>query len=404
MFIANKKMIKNAMSMKRFIQAVVKCSIAGVLYLMVQSSAWAVLKYCVNDSSRQPGDTPHQIVVPVVGELYVGNDFTAVTYISQLNSIIFRSPGFGYHCPRIDANDYSPVALTYFSRVEHLVTPLGGPSQLGVSIVKVYPTNIPGIGVSFVFNSGEYVPRDAVSSNTWICSNSRDCTQAPAYHTFTVQLHKTGDTPSGSYFVDATSFPTFSISTGTVEFPPLDHVVTVSFSGGINVMTQTCDIANVTVELGEHEKSYFDSNTATDWVDFNIELTNCPAFIGKSQAINWNISNPDNYTMGSYSRNKFMLMLKPTTTIVNASGVVALDGTSGSASGIGVQMQYNNSTSSSSIFNRSLSIDHIITSPGSIEGLNYTIPLKARYYRTGPASLVKPGTANTAVEFVISYQ
>jgi len=83
------------------------------------------------------------------------------------------------------------------------------------------------------------------------------------------------------------------------------------------------------------------------------------------------------------------------TPINNATGVVALDsaGSSGIASGIGVQLLYNNAPVS---LGQSINIGTTV-----INGA-YNIPLQARYYQT--SSPINAGKANSSATFTLTYQ
>lgn len=85
-----------------------------------------------------------------------------------------------------------------------------------------------------------------------------------------------------------------------------------------------------------------------------------------------------------------------TTTISNPSqGVVALNSSS-TASGIGVRITDSNSLPIQ--YGNPYTLSSYLSTGG-----NYTIPLKAAYYRLGTTA-IQPGSANTSVTFTMLYQ
>lgn len=80
-------------------------------------------------------------------------------------------------------------------------------------------------------------------------------------------------------------------------------------------------------------------------------------------------------------------------TVLNASeGVLALDGGTGSATGVGVQVLFNNAPLALST----------TTNVGTVPAAGaYNIPLQARYYKS---AAITPGTANATATFTLTYQ
>lgn len=384
-----------------------KAGAAGLLFLMAQSSAWAAynISYCTSWYDRELGDPPANVTIPISGEAFMGAEFETNIYLLHSISQFINGIVKGYSCRKIVGNDLTPIPLTQHEKTEIVSAPLGYPTIRVIygRDTNVFPTNVPGIGVSFIQGGmddfslpGERIGFQAGTKN---CTDYNICSHGYAASSITIYLHRIGDIPPGSHFIDATSFPTFAVYSGALEHPPLDNFLTFSFTGGIHIVSKTCDTSNVTVELGEHEKSYFATNEGSPWVDFNIELTNCPAFLGRNYYA-WSQSTGDT-ALYSSKKNEFSYILKPTTAL-SGSTTVLLDGTPGSAEGIGVQVE---GPDGGKTFNYEYPINGIINSPSSVEGLSYNIPFKARYVRLGSnASNIKPGTANTAVEFVINYK
>ena len=131
-----------------------------------------------------------------------------------------------------------------------------------------------------------------------------------------------------------------------------------------------CTVSNVSVNLGSHAPSEFGGVGSTAAASaFMIELKNCPA-----------------------GMRRIAYQIDPATAIVPGTGnsVVTLNAGS-TATGVGVQLL------------DGAGAPLALASQQSIgdSGGSYTIPLKARYYKT--AAIVGGGSANSAMTFTITY-
>ncbi len=142
--------------------------------------------------------------------------------------------------------------------------------------------------------------------------------------------------------------------------------------GPINVIVPTCQTRNIDVPLGEVSTSKFKGiGSEAGSRDFAITLENCP---------------------GGF--NKITYRLDPVSEVIDASkGIIQLEKVSGNASGIAIRIQGRGSA-------LKFGTEQELSSYKGSKG-NYDIPLSASYYQTGP---ITPGTANTSLEFKISYQ
>ncbi|HCF1748767.1 fimbrial protein [Pseudomonas aeruginosa] len=142
--------------------------------------------------------------------------------------------------------------------------------------------------------------------------------------------------------------------------------------GPINVIVPTCQTRNIDVPLGEVSTSKFKGiGSEAGSRDFAITLENCP---------------------GGF--NKITYRLDPVSEVIDASkGIIQLEKISGNASGIAIRIQGRGSA-------LKFGTEQELSSYKGSKG-NYDIPLSASYYQTGP---ITPGTANTSLEFKISYQ
>ena len=151
-------------------------------------------------------------------------------------------------------------------------------------------------------------------------------------------------------------------------------IYTIKAGNTVSVSALTCKTPGVTVKMGD--KNYLSlfqgAGTTLAPVNFSIALNECPAGISKV----------------SYQ-------LVPNTQILDAArSVIALDADS-TAKGVGLQLLTN--------AGNPLPLKTNIQFGGySKLGGNFNIPLKAAYRQT--ESAVGPGTANSSVTFVMSYE
>jgi major type 1 subunit fimbrin (pilin) len=137
------------------------------------------------------------------------------------------------------------------------------------------------------------------------------------------------------------------------------------------VISQACVTPDVIVPMGQHLPSEL-AGGFTASVGFNISLNSCPA-----------------------GMNSIQYRIDPMTAVLNsAQSVVALDSSS-TATGVGVQLL----DGTGAVFPISTLQTFSGYNPSS--GGNYTIPMRARYYRTGT---ITPGPANTSMTITMQYQ
>ena len=261
---------------------------------------------------------------------------------------------------------------------------------------KVYNTNIPGIGIAFwfAFNNFDY-------------RFYQDSLTAASYQ-HDISFIKTGPIAAGA--IDTSTLPTISISAGQNGATSL-KVMTAKLTGTINIVSRTCITPDVLVELGTYKSSDFPAIGATSpWKDASIKLTNCPAFYGYynlnggDRYVSYSANNLGTFTRGAANVNNSLgYTLRPTGAIIDpAQGIIGLDNTAGltSAKGLGIQISTGNMAVpfSAAEFNTRLPSGLTLT---ATEGASYTIPLKARYFRTGNLS---PGKADGSIIFTIDYQ
>jgi type 1 fimbria pilin len=199
-------------------------------------------------------------------------------------------------------------------------------------------------------------------------------------------LIKTSNVLPGT--IQGSSLPTVTAyrDVGDASIPSL----ALSYSGSINIVSQTCRTPDVIVNLGTHKAFEFTGiGSFTAWTDFRINLNDCPMFHG--------IYNDAGAKVG----NSISYRIDPIGTAVNAEqGILMINKGTGdkdvSANGVGVQVATNTGTVLPLAVIRPSEIA-LNTNIGSV-----SIPLRARYVQT--SATVTPGPANASASFTIIYQ
>lgn len=237
----------------------------------------------------------------------------------------------------------------------------------------IYQTNVEGIGIKVWVGSSSNIVGNNLSTYVYWPASS-----------------------SGSFVFDKTYIQFYVIGPVSQDDGPLRLNLTVegwinnsvSTTGGmktaeikitsdIPLIIKSCETPDISVDLKKHSKSDFSSvgSTSTD-TPFNFEIKKCSK----------------DMTAVKYS-------FKPAAGInlVNSGGsdqhITLRSGST--ASGVGIQVLYDNDTLVP--FNSAVKYIGYNSSLGG----DYVIPMKARYIRTGEVS---PGSANSAVEFTMSYE
>jgi major type 1 subunit fimbrin (pilin) len=241
-------------------------------------------------------------------------------------------------------------------------------SQPASGVANMYQTDIPYLGLKVV----EVTSFTAVTANPtrWITpALNFSGSVSPSYQVSLVVI-----APVTTSLSSSTSGPVaqdyISDSSGAlVNARELHRLQIASFNTQVTG-NAPCTAADVTVSLGNHSASEFGGlGSTTVASDFTIELRNCPA-----------------------GMRRITYQVDPATALVpgTRSSVVTLN-VGSTATGIGVQLL------DASGAPLALASQQTIGDSGG----SYTIPLKARYYKTGAA--VGAGSANSAVTFTITY-
>ena len=245
---------------------------------------------------------------------------------------------------------------------------------------RVYSTNIAGIGyavgATFVNNCGNLVyyvgggnTMDGNVNNIRMCSVNGIFKYQPLEAQARIQFYKTAQT-TGTGTVSARQVSAFILRNNQQSWSLPESAVSIA---AFNVTTVACTVGNaaLSVSMGAVEKRAFsgpgtwpgDANTRS----FTIPL-NCNAGTRVSLQVDGSAQNA-------------------------TQGVLNLAGGADSATGVGIQLLYNNAP---------LPLSTVISTGTAASEGTYSIPLQARYYQTG--SDITPGVANASATFTLVYQ
>jgi len=280
-----------------------------------------------------------------------------------------------------------PTYMTY--------TATGGTLYSGQTYI--YQTGVSGLGVRFKnIDSGVYHGTSGRGSG-W------NGTIAASRFSVNVEFVKMGPITAGQ--VNTSLFPTIAVvtndSSGGVS------AATYRFSGGsFTVQTPTCTTPNYTYSLGSWLTTESSNNSASNWVDTPVILTNCPIFYGNNSNgsySNYTITNLNGggsaTNSGALAPNTLQMKLTPNTSVIDAvNGIVSVDS---NASAQGVAVQVGNKQSGTYIVQNLNNTMTVTTDPNNSATM-VRFPLGARMVKTG--SPVKAGSISTSLTYTITYQ
>lgn len=241
-------------------------------------------------------------------------------------------------------------------------------SQAAAGLADIYQTDIPYLGLKVV----EVTSFTAVNANPtrWATpAFNFSGSLSPSYQVSLVVIAPVTSNLSSSISVPIARDYVSDSPGALVNARELHRLQIASFNTQVTG-NAPCTTSNVTVNLGTHAASGFGGpGSTTAPVDFTIQLKNCPA-----------------------GMRRLAYQIDPATTVVPGTGnsVVTLSAAS-TATGVGVQLL--DGTGAPLALASQLTIGD--------SGGSYTIPLKARYYKT--AATVGGGSANSAMTFTITY-
>lgn len=361
--------------------------------LILSSGLAQAARIVCEEYSGYPGENSS---IALSGAISVGADVPVGTVVYTA-SYKTATPS-GIRCTAPDEPDggdkISNIRVPYRS----VITSYPYPEVPGMTVDgnQVYRTNLDGIGVYFRLSSGS---ADTVIGGGIVSGR---------YETTRMYLVKTGPVSPG--MVDGSSLPATGLEYTKPDNP--EHTFegfpiranNLRYLGTLNVVASTCDLAesDIIVPMGSYDVSSFTgTGSATAWKDASIRLQNCTAFSpGTYSKINNTISHtgPGTFPTGVPDvKNRVQLRISPATPIIDyRQGIMKIASSADAAEGVGIQLGVGtdivNPIVLSGFFESEL--------PDSTSN-TLTIPLKARYIETrGP---VKPGVANGAVTFTVSY-
>lgn len=271
----------------------------------------------------------------------------------------------------------------------------------------IYETGVPGIGIAiWKGNSGVAVDTAMLVKEYPINVKYASGTSTTLDSSFSFGLIKTGDISPG--VINGANFPVIvsMLTNGSNMNMPADTTLaTVSFSGAINITSQTCTTPDVKVNLGIYEVSkYFKGQgSVTAWQDASIHLTHCPRFHGYYAfgGEDVTITETGEQNIPTATANIIDFSIQPTTQIIDSiNGVMAISSTDDNvaATGVGIQIGRGKVSGTPVPFNFS-GTNHF--TPPTDGTPTFTIPLVARYIQT--AADITPGRADGKAVFTINY-
>ncbi|MEH3481092.1 MULTISPECIES: fimbrial protein [Enterobacter] len=339
-----------------------------------------------------PASVPVNYTVPLAPQnITVGPDIPNGTVIYRLN---FNQPVIdGFVCSTPQGGSFSlPQRLDYTSLPMPLANWSGTPFP-----GKVYNTSVPGIGV-VAWNdlSNQALPTVAFTTTStggdfsfWVRINT------------VLSFIKIGPVSPG--VISGASLPKVHLDfaadpsvAGTSK-----RIYNLSYTGSINVVSQTCSTPDVNVSLGSYHVSKFTGKgSTTPWVDSSIVIRNCPRFYGYFNNSNFNTSAGAGSTaVGNAETNILSVSLTPQNAVLDSTrGIMALATSTDAAKGVGIQLGWGEATAAPNLVNFSQTQNYAM--PNNTQ-TDFRFPLVARYYQTD--SVVSPGKANGKLTFTINY-
>lgn len=276
-----------------------------------------------------------------------------------------------------------------------------------------FDSGYPGIGVQFWINGGYITADGQKAANIVNSSTSGNGNIQIGTNVFdremTIFLVKTGDVQPG--VLSATGFPYVQYiwnPGNNASFIP-GILSEFHFNGQVSITTPSCKTPeNVDVELGEYTTTEINNNGGSPWKDASIRLTGCPRFTGYAgKQGSWHVTQRGNssisYAAGEapvYAANKLGLTLNGVRgNLDNANGIVDIEHSVGSASGVAVQIARGDSGNNSPAQLGAETLQNI-----PMDGVStITIPLVVRMIKHGE-SAVKAGRVNTQITYLINYK
>ncbi len=279
---------------------------------------------------------------------------------------------------------------------------------------NIYDSGVPGIGLVISTLGGRDYPFTTIVDNN-SSGNTSGWSSPLMGSTLEVFLYlvKTGEIPAGTWSIPI-SVPPVTLHTefaNNASGPEVTRDYSARLiieSGSINVVSGTCQTPDVNVAMGTHKLT--ENMIYTPWVDFAIELNNCPPMFGFYTVQN-NASPPsstwngdDNIVIGALTANTIKMLLTPVygnTNAYNGAACAKIAPTEDAAGGVCVEIQNQSNVNLIQMGLFNVAVNSGLNLLNSVA--NYSIPLKARYVLSTGSSAMTAGRADSAVEFTITY-
>jgi major type 1 subunit fimbrin (pilin) len=241
--------------------------------------------------------------------------------------------------------------------------------------INVFPTTLPGVGIALAVRPSYGCTTGAVMSMSYGngCQTSGTTTFNFGGQVFAA-LVKTGDITPG----------TISGNVANANAWYLNPVVVTFGITPVNITVLTCQTPSKTIPMGTQKSTDFGSvgSTSLKATSFTLDINNCPAGAPDPSSPTGQI-------------NSIQYRIDPSAGFVNGFANVAALGGSPSAGGIGIQLY----DGTGAVFPLGTNLNLAAFRPGA--AASYSVPLSARYIRTGT---VTAGPANTSMTVTINYQ
>lgn len=241
-------------------------------------------------------------------------------------------------------------------------------------IPGVYDTNVPGIGIK-VWNTFSGSVDIGNNLSYWYSPSSSahvGYSAGAVIVAVNIQFYVTGPVSFGTVnfpdpFVESWANTEVSLN-GATRYNALRITPVIVSSGA-------CETPDISVKLGEHFGYEFSGTGSKSSVKkFDFKLNSCAT--GMS-AVSYRFEPATGVNVIGTGNDQYL----------------TLDSTS-TAKGVGIQVLYDNESN--------IPFGTKIKYTGYVGAGNYTIPMKARYIMTGP--IIVPGSANSALEFTMTYE
>lgn len=260
---------------------------------------------------------------------------------------------------------------------------------IGYPVYSVIATNAPALGVGF--NSAVTVPGMAVPTyfiSSWQQDSAGGLGESKIEPSGYIHISLANASLLQPGVVMGSALPVFGIygiiykNDGTPYDGKKKSMGTVHFSGALDIIPFTCQTPDVIVPMGKYKTTDFTGvGSTSQWVDFNIELDNCPG----------------NYPGYFQAKNQMSLLINSVYGNPTPDSFSLKSGT-GSATGIDMQVRKQND---SSMITMGTGFDPLGPVTGNTGITRFRIPLQARYIQSG--GQVTPGLAESALTFTINY-